>query len=298
MNCYAEKMAKRIQLMDRGRGVPEGQGRYDGLLDKHGTWNGKIHTSSDLLEEPLKWRKPQKIFVNSMSDLFHPNVPADFIFDVLRIIDKTHWHTFQVLTKHPDRAVELFGGTSGLGLQAPGMKILWLGVSVESPDYLWRVADLLKVPAGVHWISVEPLLAELHLDAALLGLVQDRDGNIGQAENRIGWVVVGGESGAGARPMHPDWVRDIRDECAEAGVPFFFKQWGEWAPSENARSSPTKTEKTADFFGKKWSFGTLTVKQSQEMHALDEPDLYRFGRRGSYQETLDGIEYKAFPEAV
>lgn len=155
------------------------------------------------LSQPLAWKKPRVIFVNSMSDLFHEAVPVEFILDVFDVMRQASWHQFQVLTKRAERLKEL----DSL-LDWP--ENVWVGVTVERRDYLSRVDHLRHIGARVKFLSCEPLLGPIpNLD--LTG---------------IHWVIVGGESGPNTRPMHPDWVRQIRDQCARAGVPFFFKQWG------------------------------------------------------------------------
>lgn len=157
----------------------------------------------DLLELPLQWRSPRRIFVNSMSDLFHPAVPASFIAQVFDTIVRTPRHTYQVLTKRPERA-------AALASLLPWPENLWLGTSIEDSRVLYRVHYLTQVPAHVRFLSCEPLIGPIpHLPL---------DG--------IHWVIVGGESGPKARPMAVEWVRSIRDRCLEAGVAFFFKQWG------------------------------------------------------------------------
>lgn len=155
------------------------------------------------LDLPLRWRKPQTIFVNSMSDLFHKDIPEDYIQSVFAVMNKANWHQYQVLTKRADRLLEL-------SPVLPWQSHIWMGTSVESRDYLCRVDALRRTNANVKFLSLEPLLG------ALPGL--DLSG--------IDWVIVGGESGPGARPMASEWVRDIRDQCVKAEVPFFFKQWG------------------------------------------------------------------------
>jgi protein gp37 len=186
-HCYAERMATRLQLM--------GQRNYS---------NGfELTLQPDMLNRPLAWRAPQMIFVNSMSDLFHDDVPLEFIREVFSVMKQADWHTFQVLTKRSERLAELASV-----LEWPAN--VWMGVSVENDRYLPRIDDLRRVPAAVRFLSLEPLLGPLH-DLDLTG---------------IDWVIVGGESGPGARPMEPEWVKGIRDRCVRAGVPFFFKQWG------------------------------------------------------------------------
>ena len=157
----------------------------------------------DLLEAPLSWSRPQIVFVNSMSDLFHRDISAEYIEAVFETMKRADQHVFQVLTKRSERLREM-------ARDLPWPENLWMGVSVEGQDYVHRARDLQRVPAQTRFLSVEPLLGPIsRLPVA-----------------SIGWVIVGGESGAGARPMQPEWVRAIRDRCLERGVAFFFKQWG------------------------------------------------------------------------
>lgn len=186
-HCYAERMARRLQAM--------GMERYsDGFA---------VRLHEDLLELPLHWRRPRLIFVNSMSDLFHDEVPLVFVQRVFDVMRRATQHTFQVLTKRAERLANVAG-------QLPWPENVWMGVSVESDKYVWRARELLRVPASVRFLSVEPLLGPIPT-LPLEGLH---------------WVIVGGESGPGARPMAQEWVRVIRDRCEAASVPFFFKQWG------------------------------------------------------------------------
>ena len=187
MNCYAERMANRLRMM--------GVKRYR---------NGfEVTLHEDMIDTPLKWKKPQVIFVNSMSDLFLPDIPLSFTKKIFNVMHTAHWHTYQVLTKRADRLLEL---NQELYL-TPN---IWMGVTVENNEYIHRIDCLRKTNAHVKFLSLEPLLGpipNLNLDG-------------------IDWVIVGGESGPGARPIDSAWVVDIRDQCQEAGVPFFFKQWG------------------------------------------------------------------------
>ena len=186
-HCYAQRMAKRLKAM--------GQPRYR---------NGfKLTVQPDTLEVPLRWRRPRRIFVNSMSDLFHKDVPVEFIAECFGVMQKASQHTFQVLTKRPERAAEL-------AADLPWSKNIWMGTSVESADYVHRIKPLLKIPAEVRFLSLEPLLGPVR--RLPLG--------------GISWVILGGESGPGARGMDAQWVFQIRDQCLRRGVPFFFKQWG------------------------------------------------------------------------
>lgn len=194
--CYAERMAKRLQGMK--------QPRYA---------NGfELTLHEDVLELPLSWRKPQRIFVNSMSDMFHKDVPESFIQNTFDVMRRAAWHQFQVLTKRSDRLLEL----------SPAIawpRNVWMGVSVERQDYMSRIDDLRGTGAAVKFLSLEPLLGPL------------RDLDLGG----IDWVIVGGESGPGARPMDEQWVLDIRAQCRAAGVPFFFKQWGGFNKKKSGR---------------------------------------------------------------
>jgi len=186
-HCYAERMALRLQAM--------GQPNYT---------NGfRLTLHPHVLEAPLGWKRPQMIFVNSMSDLFHCDVPTEFILRVFDIMGRACWHTFQLLTKRSDRLVEL-------SPEICWPANVWMGVSVESQEYRFRVDHLRQTGAQVKFLSLEPLLGPLP------GL--DLTG--------IHWVIVGGESGPGARPLQERWVLDLRDRCHESQVPFFFKQWG------------------------------------------------------------------------
>ena len=185
--CYAERLAVRLQAM--------GQRNYT---------NGFALTLHEhVLEVPLQWKKPHTIFVNSMSDLFHHDVPLPFIARVFDVMRQASWHCFQVLTKRSDRLLEL-------SPQLPWAPHIWMGVSVENEAYTYRIDHLRKTGSAIKFLSLEPLLGPLHS----LNL------------ERIDWVIVGGESGPGARPMDASWVIGIRDQCRAAGVPFFFKQWG------------------------------------------------------------------------
>lgn len=186
-HCYAERLAERLQAMEQ----PNYRNGFELTLQPH------------MLDKPLRWRKPQTIFVNSMSDLFHHLVPVDYIRQVFEVMAKAHWHTFQVLTKRSERLAQI-------APQLPWPRNVWMGVSVESMRYVERIKDLQGTRAALKFLSLEPLLGPL----PTLPLVG------------IDWVIVGGESGPGAREMHPAWATAIRDQCHIAGVPFFFKQWG------------------------------------------------------------------------
>jgi len=201
-HCYAERLATRLKAM--------GQPNYA---------NGfELTLHERMLEGPLRWRQPQMVFVNSMSDLFHDDVPLDFIKRVFAVMEQAYWHRFQVLTKRSERLAEL---SSCL----PWPVNVWMGVSVETAEYSFRIDDLRNTGAGTRFLSVEPLLGPIpNLDLA-----------------GIHWVIVGGESGPGARPMKLEWVTSIRDQCARAAVAFFFKQWGGTNRKKTGRSLDGRT---------------------------------------------------------
>lgn len=211
--CYAERLAA-IRLSGQGQA-------YEGLakMTKSGPrWTNKIMLVENKLKEPLSWRKPKMIFVNSMSDLFHKDVPLDFILKVFEVMTKAKHHTFQILTKRSSRLVELND-------QISWPENVWMGVSIESDKYKHRISDLEKTNAKIKFLSLEPLI-----------------GHLGKLElNNIDWVIVGGESGPGARPMEEEWVVDIKDQCIKMDVPFFFKQWGGVRKKIHGRTLEGKT---------------------------------------------------------
>lgn len=198
-NCYAETFTNRF------KGIPG-----------HHFENGfDLTLKPNKLDQPIRWKKPRMIFVNSLSDLFHKDVPLEYIHQVFDVMNQCTQHTFQLLTKRADRMAALMPDIlKKLELDSLPANI-WIGVSIENSDVLHRIEHLVQVPALVRWLSMEPLLGPVpdipHLD-------------------QLHWVVVGGESGRKARPMNDDWAQDIRDQCLNAEVPFFFKQWGEWLP--------------------------------------------------------------------
>lgn len=201
-NCYSERMARRLKAM--------GQANYA---------NGfELTLHRHALELPHKWKKPQVVFVNSMSDLFHKNVPLEFILKVFKSMNKANWHTYQVLTKRSGRL-------RMLSQQIPWTDHIWMGVSIENSNYLHRVEDLRHSNAKVKFLSLEPLLGpipNLELDG-------------------IDWVIVGGESGPKARPIDAVWVGEIRDQCLASKIPFFFKQWGGVNKKKTGRSLEGRT---------------------------------------------------------
>lgn len=196
LNCYAERMAKRLKAMKNPRYI--------------NGFNVSVH--EDLVEKPLGWHKPRVIFVNSMSDLFHEDVPTSFIKKIFKTMNKCPQHTFQVLTKRADRLAEISN-------KLKWSHNIWMGVTVESLENKSRIDFLSKCGARVKFLSCEPLLGPIS-DLPL---------------NDIDWVIVGGESGPHSRPMKPEWAISIRDQCVKHDVPYFFKQWGGWNKKNNGR---------------------------------------------------------------
>lgn len=278
-HCYAETFAERF------RGTP---GHY--------FENGfDVQLRPDKLDQPLEWRKPRRIFVNSMSDLFHDQVPDKYIAQVFAIMAAAPQHTFQVLTKRHGRMRSLLSSSAFVRRCAPIWPLpnVWLGVSVENQQWAdIRIPALLDTPAAVRFLSCEPLLGPVDLGLAdlcpdCLGLGGWPCHTDGYHYKRPGidWVIVGGESGRGARPMHPEWARQLRDQCQAVGVPFLFKQWGEWCPIWNLRSP--KAIPPGPYVHAEHLFRTpLGVFRMQ-----------RVGKKNAGRE-LDGRTWDEFPEVT
>lgn len=301
-NCYAETVANRFS----GPGQP-----YEGTISE-GRWNGHIRLVPEVLIKPVRWRRPRRIFVNSMSDLFHPDVPFDFIDQVFAVMALAPQHTFQVLTKRPERMMHYLQGLEKRGARQvladtaeavsgdedagifvanrigagatskPGwpLKNVWLGVSVENQRAAdERIPILLQTPAAVRWLSCEPLLGPVDLSFNVQFEHSDNEGFGVESIKGIDWIVVGGESGHKARPMHPDWARSLRDQCQAVGVPFLFKQWGEWAPGMNF----------PDFI-------PSSISASDMGFGDDLNNMWRVGKKAAGRE-LDGRTWDEYPTA-
>ncbi len=305
-NCYAETIAGRF-----GAGKETVYSGLTQIVNGRAVWTGKIKETRQLLQ-PLSWRTPRRVFVNSMSDLFHENVSdelRDRIFAVMALSPK---HTFQVLTKRPERMLRYMTyhyrvvspgpreAVYGVVTQMRGynrehpewlrlacatssclnhpLPNLWLGVSVEDQKAAdERIPLLLQTPAAKRFISAEPLLGAVDLEAAAHGFTcAGTDDGRSHPLRGLDWVICGGESGPNARPMHPDWARSLRDQCADADVPFFFKQWGEWRPRDQM---PEDTWQRLDAAGE-----------------VPGEAPYRVGKKAAGA-LLDGVEHKAFPAA-
>lgn len=204
-NCYALTLAKRLKAMGSEKYQQDGDSRTSGP-------GFKLAIHPHVLDLPKSWRQPRVVFVDSMSDLFHPDVPVDFIQDVFAVMRDTLQHTYQILTKRSKRLRDI-------SAEIDWPSNVWMGVSVESARYKFRIDHLRDIPAAVRFLSLEPLLGPLP------------DLDLGE----IHWVILGGESGPKARAMNPDWVTDVRDQCVAARVPFFFKQWGGKTPKAGGR---------------------------------------------------------------
>lgn len=317
-NCYAMRQAHRQK-----------NGAYKGLtrLGANGpVWTGDVRVVPEMMDYPLRLRKPHMIFVNSMSDLFHEKLEFGHIFRVFLTMQVCPRHVFQVLTKRPARMqefiawMEIWGEATALAMGVPEYYSwpypnVWLGVSVENQETAdERIPLLMETPAAVRWISAEPLLGLIDLES------------VPTLEGSIDWVVVGGESGAGARPMHPDWARSLRDQCVAAGVPYFFKQWGEWSPfateAHYAKDStwPGNDEVVGGNCGGLPGYGAPFKHKDDRVFAnvsrhedkprfievLDRPD-HTWGKENKLQMTylrvgkkaagrlLDGREWKEYP---
>lgn len=290
-HCYAEREWPRLTKL-----VPSYIGRD--FTD--------VRTHADRLDQPLRWKKPRRVFVNSMSDLFHDDVPFEFIDRVFSVMALAPQHTFQVLTKRTrrmreymnsgGRAAEVFDlvRNSELGYWAGGNKLpplswplpnVWLGASVEDRHAAdVRIVELLATTAAVHWISAEPLLGAIDLWELAANSLHKIDGG-----PKIDWVVVGGESGQNARPMHPQWARDLRDQCAAEGVPFLFKQWGEWGNDGRIPMLVSIHEKShfLTLDGKQWAGPSQCCPKGTAA-------MLRIGKKAAGR-LLDGVLHDSYP---
>lgn len=321
-NCYAIKDAHRLA----GHPNPKIAAKYEGTTKiENGkmNWTGRINLASeDVLLQPMRWTRPRKIFVNSMSDLFHESVPDEWIDKIFAVMALSPQHTFQILTKRAGRMKEYFNRFGkrnihpcfflakqavSLGMATGSADFLYrgvftnslcevlshvhLGVSVENQKEAdKRIPLLLETPAAVRWLSCEPLLGEIDLTMIAKGSPIGSNISIGinvlnQEYSSVDWVVAGGESGANARPVHPDWIRHLRDQCVSAGVPFFFKQWGSWFPL---------CEKVVE--GAKWSIGQ--AKALSHLHLWNDDGgnvSLNIGKKNAGR-FLDGRTWDEFPK--
>ena len=308
-NCYAEKMHKRLTGM--------GQAKYSEPFSK-------VTCHHDVVSEPLKWgKKPRRVFVNSMSDLFHEDVPFEFIKSVFQVMGICQGHTFMILTKRPERMYEFFNWVHPVhGENSPGWPLpnVWLGTSVEDQNAAnERIPNLLRCPAAVRFISCEPLLGPVnlerievgnHLFNALKGVkidtTENKTGLPRVQINKIDWVIVGGESGTKARPMHPIWAHLLKRQCGHYNTAFFFKQWGEFMPN----ALPFKDalhwqQKGASWLQPDWRRDKDMCIDMNGMHCTHGAKfnealypVYPMWKVGKHRSgcVLEGKEYKEFPE--
>lgn len=262
-HCYAEKMAYRLYKM--------GQYRY-GHVTLRNKWSGHTHFVQSALDKVLKRTIPTMYFMSSMGDMFHESVSWGDIEKVMDVIEECQRHTFQILTKRPENMAEYFNAL-GKRFELSCCPNLWLGTTVEHPDYKHRIDELRKIPAAIKFLSLEPLLADLG-ELSLDG---------------IGWVICGGESGPGARPMHPDWPKSLRDQCKAASVPFFFKQWGKFGDAPGG-VRPTDVCISPD--GCCETAGKRYVCVGNE----SEGEWRRPVGKKKAGSLLDGVEHKEYPK--
>ncbi|MDH7578499.1 MAG: phage Gp37/Gp68 family protein [Bacillota bacterium] len=284
-NCYAKRMATRL----RGRfGYPEDE-------------PFRVTLHEDRVEEPLRWRKPKRIFVCSMGDLFHPDVSTNYQEQVWRVMLSTDKHTFLVLTKRSERMRNEIKHVYARIFADPEMKHhrvpdnIWLGVTAENQQAVdERIPILLQIPAAVHWVSCEPLLGPvdlLHVDGndVLSPATDDFWNELEELRPaHLDWIVVGGETGPNARPMHPDWVRSLRNQAVAAGVPFFFKSWGEYIPSYDAGERSSERGQYNRTIGECW------VKSSYRFPD-DGQVMVKVGKKAAGR-LLDGRTWDEVPE--
>jgi len=313
-NCYAARLAA-----TRLKHHPSRKGLARLAADGEAKFTGEVRLNGDWLDQPLGWKRPRRIFVCAHGDLFHEAVPDEWIDAVFAVMALAPRHTFQLLTKRPGRmraylaAPWIDGDVAGTlaryaaqyrvwiglphideaaaGRRAPGWPLanVWLGVSVEDQRAAGeRIAVLLDTPAAIRFVSAEPLLGPVDLSRYLT-----------QGTRHLDWVICGGESGPGARPMHPDWARSLRDQCAAAGVPFFFKQWGAWAPAPARADLPGRPQmvRARDCFVTPtgWSH-RLGPDLSSPLEGLNSAPMRRRSQRAAGR-VLDGVVHDGFPGA-
>lgn len=329
-NCYAMKLAG-----TRLKNHPSRMGLTKQVNGKH-VWTGEVRFNTQWLDQPLRWRKPRMIFVCAHGDLFAEGVPDEWIDQVFAVMALCPEHTFQVLTKRPERMREYLAEwrqfrVAETALQVgrnlpdsyPGWSLdqwkpsviggcsqpaiwplpnVWLGVSVEDQRRAdERIPILLDTPAAIRWISAEPLISQINIGWAIsrnvldigVGFLERGRFSPGIEKLRpLDWVVAGGESGPGARPMHPDWPRSLRDQCAAAGVPFLFKQWGEWAPRRAAEHADLVDARESLIIRPDGGVTSGLLAYGPDAWLMDKAGKRRAGR------LLDGVEHNGYPQPV
>jgi protein gp37 len=284
-NCYAERMANRLTYALGGIGTGKNQDAWIGYSDviSEGKWTGKTAFISSAINKPFQCKTPRMIFVCSMGDIFHKTVTTECFRRVLDVILKCRQHIFVILTKRPENILPLMQRV-GWGLPFPPN--IWLGVTAENQEQAnQRIPLLLQIPAAKRFVSIEPMLGPIELTEirpdicktitqnVLWGIAINENRSLRDGLPVLDWVICGGESGSKARPMHPDWVRSVRDQCRNAGTPFFFKQWGEWI-SEYPQGK---------------NLGNMS-----QTYQYDKT-FYKIGRKTA-GDLLDGEQYHEWPE--
>jgi len=302
-NCYAADWAKRY-------------GRDFADRTRTKTWAQPLRWNAAHAEFFAAHGRRQRVFCASLADVFDNAVDPTWRRDLFDLIDQTPNLDWLLLTKRIGNVMSMVSQTAQYQfnlecLQNPRMpENVWIGATIVNQAEADRdIPKLLAVPARVRFLSMEPLLGPVDLTRIDIdghseiypldgtGDCEDDDGKRTPDLPALDWIIVGGESGRDARPMHPDWARDLRDQCAAAGVPFLFKQWGEWAPGENCGGPMKRTERVADWWNGEWEFSTLTPGSAQGMHFDDEPVVYRCSKKITGR-TLDGVTHDGFPDGA
>jgi protein gp37 len=295
--CYALRMA--VRLAHNPKLPNETREKYASTVRKVGSkweWSGQVALFPERLEQPLRWKKPRMVFVCSMSDWLHPDVPFSYAAKMLAVMSLARQHTFQLLTKRTDRLAPFFRwatGGDGTPLFTWPLPNVWLGVTAENQATAdERVPLLLQCPAAVRFVSCEPLLRTVDLTEYMGANSYDwwsENGPIYPGQQALSWVIAGGESGPGARPMHPDWARSLRDQAQVAGVPFFFKQHGAWL--HESQLAPANKELLQD--APPWA--NWHYEEARTHRWPDGSISYRVGKKAA-SHLLDGREWNEMPE--
>jgi len=310
MHCYAIRQAWRMMHNPN----PKIAKKFEGTVHKDSkgelNWTGRINFDDEVILKPLSWRLPRRVFVNSLSDLFHKNVKDEWLDQAFAVMALCPQHTFQILTKEPERMLAYmtrlsrsiaplesaarqmghtlkFKGLNGkeYGLLPWPIPNVWLGTSVEDQKTAdERIPLLMETPAAIRWVSAEPLLGPIDFEA------------VPTMEGSIDWVVVGGESGPKARPMHPDWARSLRDQCVAAGVPFFFKQWGSFLPIGEVKDGDELINGTCVFNQAGERISPDCCSNDYEVEPEEVAVRFKPMNKKAAGRLLDGREWNEFPK--
>lgn len=288
-NCYALNMAKRIACMERKNdSIDYRLVLMPGSENKQTEWNGHTILRTDKFDKPFSWKSPRMIFVCSMGDLFHEATSFEDIDEIFSVMSDDDQHIYVLLTKRPERILEFFTWKIlNTHTNWRPKDNIWFGITAENQQEAKRRLPYFNLfYAAVKFVSIEPMLSEINFSELLSETLKWHAGGL---KNCISWVIAGGESGPKARPMHPDWVRSVRDQCAAAGVPFFFKQWGEWIEKENEEEK-VKRETLLDINGKRYVW--ISRKEGA---ILNIKWMKKIGRK-SAGDLLDGKQHHEWPK--